>query len=92
MATIEVEIQDTTGSKGKRAEIPAGVPVSRIVVALVNKLGLPVLGPDGNTLSYKLHHKQSGKQLTDEDTLSELNIQDGDILRIQPEMTAGIDK
>jgi uncharacterized ubiquitin-like protein YukD len=41
-------------------------------------------------MSYKFIHKASGKQLTDEQTLSQANVSDGDVLRLQPEITAGI--
>jgi hypothetical protein len=41
-------------------------------------------------MSYKFIHKASGKQLTDEQTLGQANVSDGDVLRLQPEITAGI--
>ena len=40
-------------------------------------------------MSYKFHHKSSGRQLLDTETLSAANVRDGDILRLQPEITAG---
>jgi len=40
-------------------------------------------------MSYKFHHKGSGRQLLDSDTLASALVQDGDILRLQPEITAG---
>ena len=40
-------------------------------------------------MSYKFHHKASGTQLTDDQTLADANVQDGDVLRLQPEITAG---
>ena len=46
-------------------------------------------GPDGAPLSYKFHHKNSGRQVQDTQTLAEAQVQDGDILRLQPEITAG---
>jgi hypothetical protein len=55
----------------------------------VQKLRLPTNGPDGAPLSYKFHHKNSGRQIQDAQTLSEAQVQDGDILRLQPEITAG---
>jgi len=50
---------------------------------------LPATGPDGQPMSYKFIHKTSGKQLSDDQTLSQANVQDGDVLRMQPEITAG---
>jgi hypothetical protein len=40
-------------------------------------------------MSYKFHHRTTGRQLLDKQTLKEAGVQDGDILRIQPEITAG---
>jgi hypothetical protein len=59
---------------------------------LIEKLKLPKNGPDGAQLSYKFHHKNSGKQVQDAQTLSQAGVKDGDILRLQPEITAGTRK
>ena len=40
-------------------------------------------------MSYKLHHRRLGAQLLDEKSLRDQDVQDGDALRIQPEITAG---
>ena len=40
-------------------------------------------------MSYKFHHKASGRQLLDDETLYNAAVNDGDVLRIQPEITAG---
>ena len=45
--------------------------------------------PDEQPLVYKFHHKNSGRQLLDSQTLGEAGVQSGDILRLQPEITAG---
>jgi uncharacterized ubiquitin-like protein YukD len=80
---------DTTGSKSQEASLPDDAPVRRIVAKLVQMMSLPTTGPDGQPMSYKFHHKASGTQLTDEQTLGDANVQDGDVLRLQPEITAG---
>ena len=46
-------------------------------------------GPDGQPLSYKFHHKQSGRQIADEETLEEAGVRQGDVLRLVAEITAG---
>lgn len=86
---INVEIWDATGNKKVTASLPNNSPVNRILVLLVDKMNLPRNSPDGQLMSYKFHHKASGKQLLDEDTFSNAGVKDGDILRIQPEITAG---
>jgi hypothetical protein len=71
-------------------EAPDDIQVYRIVLLLVEKLNLPLNSPDGQILSYKLHHRRCASQLIDEQTLSEGNVREGDELRLQPEITAGI--
>ncbi len=89
MAMITVQVWDATGNKRQEVELPDDVPVQRILAVLVEKMNLPQLAPDGQPLSYKFHHRQSGKQLLDDQTLSAVHSKDGDILRLQPEITAG---
>jgi hypothetical protein len=43
-------------------------------------------------MSYKFHHKRSGRQLLDTDTLAASGVEEGDILRLQPEITAGTEE
>ena len=70
-------------------ELPDDAPVNKLVSILVQRLSLPQDGPDGAPLSYKFHHKNSGRQLQDQQTLADAGVEDGDILRLQPEITAG---
>ena len=90
MAKINVLIIDATGNKQQEAMLPDDAPVKRIMEALLPKMKMPLNGPDGEPLSYKFHHKVSGKQLTEEQTLSEAGVKEGDVLRLYPEITAGI--
>ena len=86
---INVEVWDATGNKKVTASLPASEPVNRILVLLVEKMNLPRNSPDGQLMSYKFHHKASGRQLLDEESLKASGVADGDVLRIQPEITAG---
>ena len=63
--------------------------VNRILAVLLEKMSFPQYAPDGLPLSYKFHHKASGKQLLDTQCLADVGVKDGDILRLQPEITAG---
>lgn len=90
MGKVNVTIVDTTGNKEQKASLPDDAAVRRIVAKLVQMMNLPAVGPDGQPMSYKFHHKASGKQLTDDQTLAEGGVKDGDILRLQPEITAGL--
>jgi hypothetical protein len=40
-------------------------------------------------MSYKLHHRRTGSQLLDHQTLAQAGVRAGDELRLQPEITAG---
>lgn len=89
MAMLTVEIWDPTGNKKHAVELPDDAPVIRVVAVLVDRMSLPRTSPDGQLMSYKLHHKSSGRQLLDEQTFSDAGVKAGDILRLQPEITAG---
>ena len=89
MAMITVEVWDATGSKRQLVELPDDAPVNRVLVVLIEKMKLPQQSPDGQLMSYKFHHKNSGKQLLDTQSLGDAQVKAGDVLRLQPEITAG---
>jgi uncharacterized ubiquitin-like protein YukD len=89
MGTINIEVWDATGNKRQTAEVPDDVSVNRVIAVLVDRMNLPRNSPDGQLMSYKFHHKATGRQLLDDQTLAEANVQDGDIVRLQAEITAG---
>ena len=89
MAPITIEVWDATGSKRVRVEVPPDAPANRLMAVLVDRLSLPRNSPDGQLLSYKFHHRASGRQLLDDESLDSAGVKDGDILRLQPEITAG---
>jgi len=89
MAAIDVTVIDVTGSREQVASLPDDAPVRRVIAKLVELMALPSHGPDGNPLSYRFHHKASGRQLGDDETLAAAGVQTGDVLRLQPEIVAG---
>jgi hypothetical protein len=89
MAMMTVEVWDATGAKRQEVELPDDAPVNRILVVLVDRMQLPRHSPDGQAMSYKFHHKASGLQLLDTQTLRDAQVKPGDVLRLQPEITAG---
>ena len=89
MSDIKIEVWDATGNKRQLIEVPADAEVNRLIAVLIDRMSLPRNSPDGQLMSYKFHHKASGRQLLDIETLASANVQDGDILRLQPEITAG---
>ena len=52
-------------------------------------MNLPVVGPDGQPMSYSLDHKEGGRRLHEDDTLVGSNVRDGDHLIVYPEIVAG---
>ena len=89
MGEITIEVWDTTGNKRQTVGLPDDAPINRIVAVLVDRMNLPRNSPDGQFMSYKLHHRASGRQLLDQQTLAEAEVRDGDVVRLQAEITAG---
>lgn len=89
MGVINLEVWDATGNKRVYVEVPDDIELERILVVLAAKLQLPRHSPDGQLMSYKLHHRRLGRQLFDDKGLKEQDVLNHDVLRIQPEITAG---
>ncbi len=89
MSNIAIEVWDATGNKKQTVELPSDAAVNRVIAVLVEKMNLPQHSPDGQMMSYKFQHKASGRQLLDDETLASAGVRGGDVLRLQPEITAG---
>ena len=89
MGMLSVQVWDATGNKRQEVEMPDDVPINRILAVLLSRMNFPEFAPDGQPLSYKFHHRSSGKQLLDTQSLKDVGAKDGDVLRLQPEITAG---
>lgn len=92
MGMRKLRILDVSGSRSSEVEAPDNVSINRLLVLLVERMNLPLNSPDGQIMSYKLHHRRSGRQLLDNQTLADAGVYDGDELRLQPEITAGAAK
>lgn len=86
---MDLTVIDATGNKTEQVSVPETVAAGRIVGRLVELLRLPAIGPDGQPLSYKFHHKQSGRQINDNETLAGAGVNENDVLRLVAEITAG---
>lgn len=86
---MDITIVDATGSKTEEATVPGNAAAGRIMSKLVELMELPSVGPDGLPVSYKFLHKQSGRHVQDDETLEQAGVQDGDVLRLVPELVAG---
>lgn len=89
MSSISVTVTDATGSRRDEVEMPDDQPIIRILASLVQKMGLPLAGPDGQPMSYRFHHVEQQAQLRDNDTFAASGVKSGDTLRLIPEITAG---
>lgn len=74
-------------------EIDATLPVKATAAQIIKKLlsdpnlKLSKNDPQGNPISYVLHCKRSGKNVTD--SLEKAGVKDGDVLLLTPSVTAG---
>jgi hypothetical protein len=84
-----VTFLDQTGAKSVEAVVSDTVTVKRILPSIITKMNLPMIGPDGNPMSYSLDHKEGGRRLLDDETLLVGNVREGDHLIIYPEIVAG---
>ena len=89
MGELTVQILDVSGSRRREAKVPDDVQVQRLIVLLVERMELPLNSPDGQIMSYKLHHRSTGRQLLDNQTLADAQVEEGAELRLQPEIIAG---
>jgi hypothetical protein len=86
---LRLKILDISGSRASEVEAPDDVAINRLLVVLIERMNLPLNSPDGQLMSYKLHHRRTGSQLLDLQTLAQAGVINGDELRLQPEITAG---
>ena len=84
-----VTFLDQTGAKSVEAVVSETITVRRILPNIITKMNLPVVGPDGQPMSYSLDHKDGGRRLHEDDTLVGSNVRDGDHLIVYPEIVAG---
>ena len=71
------------------AGIPDDIPVGKLLPKLVSALKLPTVSPYGQTVSYKLYHKNASRMLNDEETLKSAHVVARDILRVETEIIPG---
>lgn len=82
-------VTDAAEARSQEVTVPDDVEVIRIIARLLDMMRLPLVGPDGQPLAYKFHHRATGRQLRDDDTFAGAGVAEGDTVRLLAEITAG---
>jgi ubiquitin-protein ligase len=88
MSDVPVTIVLPSGG-AREAEVPDDVAVKELLGELTSLLELPSVGPDGRPMGYRLDSKALGRELKEDETLSEAGIPEQDRLVLTADITAG---
>lgn len=88
MADLPITVILPNGS-ARNAEVPDDVACRDLVAELATLLSLPTVGPDGRPMGYRLDSKALGRELTEDETLSQAGIPAEDRLIVTADITAG---
>lgn len=88
MADVPVTLVLPSGGS-RNAEVPDDVVIKELIPELTTSLELPTTGPDGRPMGYRLDSKALGRELQEEETLSEAGIPEDDHLVMTADVTAG---
>lgn len=88
MSDLSVNIVLPSGGN-RTAELPDDVVVKELLPELTTSLELPVTGPDGQPMSYRLDSKALGRELKEDETLAQAGIPKDDRLMMTADVTAG---
>ena len=85
--TITIVRADT--NQEYEVELPDNARLDDLLPQLVQQLGLPLVGPDGNRISYQLSNKRTSAELKQNRTLAEYSTKSGDMLLLTSTFVAG---
>jgi hypothetical protein len=88
MADATVRLQLPNGDV-KKVEMPNDVPIGELMPELIMALQVPITGPDGRYMSYRLDSMALGRPLKESETLSGAAVPAEDRLTLSPIVTAG---
>jgi hypothetical protein len=88
MSDLAVTVVLPSGGS-RTAEIPDDVIVKELLPELTTSLELPVTGPDGRPMSYRLDSKALGRELKEDETLVQAGVPKDDRLMMTADVTAG---
>lgn len=73
----------------RAAEVPDDVGIRDLLSELTSLLELPLVGPDGRPMAYRLDSKALGRELKESETLADAQVPENDRLMITADITAG---
>ena len=88
MSDLAVTVVLPSGGS-RTAEVPDDVIVKDLLPELTTSLELPVTGPDGRPMSYRLDSKSLGRELKEDETLAQAGVPKDDRLMMTADVTAG---
>jgi hypothetical protein len=88
MSDLAVTVVLPSGGS-RTAEVPDDVIVKELLPELTTSLELPVTGPDGRPMSYRLDSKALGRELKEDETLAQAGVPKDDRLMMTADVTAG---
>jgi hypothetical protein len=88
MSDLAVTVVLPSGGS-RTAEIPDDVVVKELLPELTTSLELPVTGPDGRPMSYRLDSKALGRELKEDESLAQAGVPKDDRLMMTADVTAG---
>ena len=88
MPDLSVTIVLPSGG-ARTADVPDDVTVKELMPEFMSLLELPVTGPDGRAMSYRLDSKALGRELKEEETLATAGVPQNDRLMLTADITAG---
>jgi hypothetical protein len=88
MSDLSITVVLPSGGS-RTAELPDDVAVKELIPELTTSLELPVTGPDGRPMSYRLDSKALGRELKEDETLAQAGVPKDDRLMMTADVTAG---
>lgn len=89
MPQITVTVVRADTNQEYEVELPDNAKLDDLLPQLVQQLGLPLVGPDGNRISYQLSNKRTSQELKQNKSLAEYGAKNGDMLLLTSTFVAG---
>ncbi len=89
MPQITVTVVRADTNQEYEVELPDDAKLDDLLPQLVQQLGLPLVGPDGNRISYQLSNKRTSQELKQNKSLAEYGSKQGDMLLLTSTFVAG---